>query len=182
MNPAVMVVLIWAGINAVLVGVLALYGENWQFVSLYGAAVLITVLVAVAVHFGRLRPDLRRRRLPAASASAGYLGMAAALVAIGMAYSYYWVVGFAAVPALAALLQVRKERLPAGTVPAPTAVPSGTPPGQKRDRGDRRTASAITASLLARRALDALHRRRAARDTRREGTGGAHEAGSGDHA
>lgn len=125
MNPAV-VVAGWAAVNAALALLLLAFGENPWFVGLYAVAVVLTLLVVLVVLLARRRPGTPSR-LPTGSRSAAHLALAALLVGLGLVHDLWILHYLAGLAVLAALLRFRRERLPAGRAPAPTAVPSRPP-------------------------------------------------------
>lgn len=123
MRPAT-VVLAWAAFNAALTVMLLLFGEHLLFVGLYAFAVTLVVAIAAAVHLARGSPSARQGgRLPTASLSMFYGALAVVLTGLGFVYGY-WYVGLAVVAVVAAAVQFRRERLPAGVTVAPTEVPT----------------------------------------------------------
>ncbi|MBO0849823.1 MAG: hypothetical protein J2P20_10205, partial [Pseudonocardia sp.] len=134
-SPAVLVVFGWAVFNAVLVGILPVFGATLTEIGLYAIGIgLVTgfgVAAALAAARGRVGQQLRQ---PTRSASAFLLAAAALLVGLGSAY--HWWIAVVAVYPLAGALAVRAgERMPAGqaapapattrTDPAPVPSPDG---------------------------------------------------------
>ncbi|NKQ57797.1 hypothetical protein HFP15_33545 [Amycolatopsis sp. K13G38] len=154
MRPG-LVVLGWAAFNAVLASIMFAYGESLEFIGLYAAAVLITVVVGLVV-IAASRPRSRRRiRTAAGSRSAGFLALAAILFALGFLFTH-WISYLALFPLLAGGFSYRRERLPAGVVPARTGVRSTPVVPQEEHPAADRVARMVTAGALAARAFSAL--------------------------
>ncbi|PRX43425.1 hypothetical protein B0I33_11543 [Prauserella shujinwangii] len=158
MKPA-LVVLGWAGWNAVLMLVMIPYRENALFIGMYALAVSATAAAAGVVWlYRRSRRAEGPVRMAANSLSAGFLAVAVILAGSSVLFGQ-WLTGIAFYFAVAALLHVRRERVPAGALPGPTAVP--TEPGVRDQRGvlPKAAKAAATAGLLTR-ALRTLTGRR----------------------
>jgi hypothetical protein len=157
------VVLGWAGFNAVLAAIMFVYGESLEFIALYFLAVLGTVAVGLVVWFAHRRPLPPRRRMPAGSLSAAWLALAAVLFGLGFLYTH-WIRYLALFPLAAAVVRFRKERVPAGMVPAVTEVRSSPlVPARAEtatDRVVRRVARTGTILAVGTRVLSALRPRR----------------------
>jgi hypothetical protein len=87
-RSAAAAVLLWAAFNTALVTLLAAMGETLGPVLIYIAAVLITVLVAVTVRFGRRPAAQRRWREP--SGAGGVILLACAALSAGLALAFGW--------------------------------------------------------------------------------------------
>lgn len=165
MKPAA-VVFGWAGFNAVLAAIMFAYGESFEFIALYFLAVLGTVAVGLVVLFAHRPPDHGRRggrmRTAMSSRSAGYAALSAVLFGLGFLYTH-WISYLALFPILLAVFEFRRERLPAGVVPARTEVRSSplVPPREDgTERIVRRVARVGTLAVVGLRVLSALRPRR----------------------
>ncbi|MFD2420693.1 hypothetical protein [Amycolatopsis pigmentata] len=142
MKPAG-VVLGWAAVNAVLASIMFAYGESLEFIGLYGLAVLGTVVVGVVVFLANRRQLSWPRHMPGGSASAGFLGLAAILFAVGFVFTP-WLSYLAVFPVLLAVVAFRRERLPAGRLPASsTEVRSGPLRPEPARPGEEKAAKAV---------------------------------------
>lgn len=158
MKPA-LVVLGWACLNAALMFVMFFYGENPLFIGLYAAAALLAAVAAAIVWLVHRAPRTSLPfRLPANSVSAGLLGVAGILVGLGFLYGH-WLTIIAGWFALAALVHVPRERLPAGVVPGPTAVPTDPAVHERRGVLPKAAKAATAAGFLAK-ATGSLWRKR----------------------
>ncbi|WP_199433019.1 hypothetical protein [Qaidamihabitans albus] len=158
MKPAY-VMLGWAGLNAVLMLVMLVYGENVLFIGMYALAATTTALAACIVWLAhRARRTGLPIRMPVNSLSAGFLGVAAILAGASVVFGQ-WLTGIAVYFLLAAVLHVRRERLPVQARPGPTAVP--TDPAVHEQRGALPAATkAATAAGFVARAVGSLRRSR----------------------
>lgn len=157
MKPA-FVVLGWAGFNAVLAAIMFAYGESAEFIALYFLAVLGTVAIGLVVWYAHHRRRTGPLRMATSSRSAGYLALAAVLFGLGFLYTH-WISFLALLPILLAVFEFRRERLPAGTVPASTELrssPLTPPPEDTTERTVRRVARAGTVAAVGLRVLAAL--------------------------
>lgn len=109
-----MVVFGWAAFNAVLVGILPVFGATATETGVYGAgAGIVTgfgLAAALAAARGRAGQQLRQ---PIRSGSAFLLAAAALLVGLGAVY-HWWIAILAVYPLAAALALRGAERLPSG--------------------------------------------------------------------
>ncbi|GLY63947.1 hypothetical protein [Amycolatopsis taiwanensis] len=160
MKPAA-VVFGWAGFNAILAAIMFAYGETLQFIGLYAAGVVLTVLVGLSVLLATKRSSGPHWRLPAGSRSAGLLGLAAILFGLGFVFTH-WISYLALFPLLLAAFTFNRERLRAGTVPVPTEVRSS--PVVPRPRSEHpvleRAARVTTVAVAGARILSALRQGR----------------------
>lgn len=142
MKPAG-VVLGWAAVNAVLASIMFAYGESIEFIGLYALAVLITVVAGVVVSLAGRRRSSWPRHMAAGSASAGFLGLAAILFALGFLFTP-WLSYLAVFPVLFAVAAFRREKLPAGRLPASwTEVRSGPLRPEPPRPGEEKAAKAV---------------------------------------
>jgi hypothetical protein len=160
-KPAV-VVLGWAGFNAVLAAIMFAYGESLEFIGLYFTAVLGTIFVGLVVLVAHRRRLPGRRQLAASSRSSAFLALAAVLFGLGFLYTH-WISYLALFPLLVAIAEFRRERLPAGVRPVPTEVRTSPLVPERATAGKRavtRIARVATVFAVAARALSALRRGR----------------------
>lgn len=166
---AVLVVFGWAALNTVLVLLMLPYGENALFIGMYGAGVGVITLFGVVVWLVARTAGWVNRggRLPTASLSSGFVALAAILVGLAFVYGYWFAV-FAGLPLLAAAYRLSKERLPHGSVPAPTTVPTLPAERTRVSPALTRPVKAAAAALAAVTAVRSLrHPARAPRRGRR---------------
>jgi hypothetical protein len=121
--PSVVVVFGWAVFNAVLVGILPVFGATATAIGLYAAAVgLVTgfgAVAALAAARGRAGQQLRQ---PTRSGTAFLLAAAALLVGLGAVY-HWWIALVAVYPLAGALALRAGERLaPEQAAPAPATT------------------------------------------------------------
>ena len=104
-------VLLWALINAVLLGIVVVYGGSWFDYGLTSGAVTIVLLWALAVHTGRWRHRVPVRRYRTTGASGAPLALALACLFGGLAVVFgFWFVPVACYPLLGALLLAAGRR------------------------------------------------------------------------
>jgi peptidoglycan/LPS O-acetylase OafA/YrhL len=146
----------WAALNAVLAAIMFAYGESLEFIGLYAAAVLLSVVAGVVVLLAGRRTPGWPRRMPGGSASAGFLGLAAILFALGFLFTP-WVSYLAVFPLLLAVTAFRRERLPADRVPASSSeVRSGPLKPEPPRPGEEKAAKVAGFAAAALRAVAAL--------------------------
>lgn len=151
MKPAT-VVFGWAGFNAILTAVMFAYGEALEFIGLYAAGVVLTVVVGLFVLRAARHPGGPRWRLPAGSRSAGLLALAAILFGVGFLFTH-WLSYLALFPLLLAAFTFTRERVRPGTAPAPTEVRSSPVvprPREEHPALDRMARGAALAAVAAR--------------------------------
>ncbi|HWC82736.1 MAG TPA: hypothetical protein VG756_22515 [Pseudonocardiaceae bacterium] len=114
-----LVVFGWGALNAVLALVLVVYSyaDPFPLIVYFLAVALIGTFGVAVLLAGRHRVEPERLRIATRSTSAGLLGIAGALIALGFVYGW-WLMLFACYPLLLAAVLARKERIGGGGIAA----------------------------------------------------------------